>query len=389
MKHLFLIRDFPPNKPGGMNNYYWGILHNLDPSNTVVLTICAENHRSGNKIDLDVPFEVIRTKVTEKKVKRFLTIFTWVLHGLSLIKKNGYNLIHCGNFRPFGYVSYILSKFTGCNYLCYFHGNDILGLEKSLRKKSIKAITFRKIINNAFGFVVNSEYTKNLLIKRIGVEKSKIIVVLPGVREEFLDKSVTFPEFGKDQSINLITVGRLVRRKGVDKVIEAVGELIKDGYDVRYFIVGPGDKTRYIEKINELNLHDKVIFPGYLNHLSEVMEWYQKSHIFLMPSRIIEEESDVEGFGIVYLEAAALKQPVIAAKTGGIPEAVIDGVTGLLVEDPHNVTEIQRAIMTLIRSPEYALLLAKQSYNRIKNEFTWFYRVNLFRDKLEKLFVNI
>jgi phosphatidylinositol alpha-1,6-mannosyltransferase len=157
----------------------------------------------------------------------------------------------------------------------------------------------------------------------------------------------------------LLTVGRIVQRKGFESVLEAL-KVIKDrNIDFEYRIVGGGPyKKEVLRIIDKLNLEGCV---SLLGEVDETDSSYQAADIFIMPS--IELPGDVEGFGIVFLEAGLHGLPVIASRSGGIPDAVKDGETGLLVT-PGDVNEIAGAILLLMEDSGLRMRMGQAGHGR-------------------------
>ncbi|HTY08051.1 MAG TPA: glycosyltransferase, partial [Candidatus Edwardsbacteria bacterium] len=133
--------------------------------------------------------------------------------------------------------------------------------------------------------------------------------------------------------------------------------------DLRYVVVGEGpDLPRLRSLAGELGVLDRVTFTGRLDDAA-VVALYHACDLFLMPSRTTLEPPNVEGFGISFLEAAACGKPVIGGRSGGIPDAVIDGITGLLV-DPNDPRQIAAAALAVLRDPGYARSLGKAGRER-------------------------
>ncbi|OGF33763.1 hypothetical protein A2316_03365 [Candidatus Falkowbacteria bacterium RIFOXYB2_FULL_38_15] len=159
-----------------------------------------------------------------------------------------------------------------------------------------------------------------------------------------------------------------MERKGHNKVIEALPIVLEKIPEARYVIVGDGpERKRLEEKVRDLNLENKVIFAGRVGN-SELPAFYQLSDIFVTVSRQIG--GDVEGFGTVYLEANQYGKPVVAGRSGGASEAVIEGFNGLLV-DPGSPEDIAGAMIKLLTDNELALKLGKQGKERVEREFLW------------------
>jgi phosphatidylinositol alpha-1,6-mannosyltransferase len=166
-----------------------------------------------------------------------------------------------------------------------------------------------------------------------------------------------------------LTVSRLVERKGHDKVLTALS-FLKDKYpDLVYLIVGRGPLRKKLEELTEsMNLSARVFFFENIRN-EELPLFYRAADLFVMPSRELPD-GDVEGFGIVYLEAGTFSKPVIAGRSGGVPEAVLHNETGILV-DGENVGDIVKAVSALLDDRQKADLFGQQAWKRIKDEFRW------------------
>jgi len=162
----------------------------------------------------------------------------------------------------------------------------------------------------------------------------------------------------------------LVARKGQDTVIKSLPKILAKVPDVHYVIAGKGeDETRLKELVTELGLTDHVTFTGKFAE-NEKAAWYNLCDVFAMVSRI-EKSVDIEGFGIVYLEANALSKPVVGANVGGVPDAVANNQTGILVNNPSSTTEVAAAITKLLMNHDLATQLGKHGQDRIKKQFDW------------------
>jgi len=160
----------------------------------------------------------------------------------------------------------------------------------------------------------------------------------------------------------------LTPRKGVDKTIEAVSLLAKKHPDLLYVVVGSGDdKERLVKLAKEKWLDDRVIFAGRVSD-EDLLRFYARADMFILASR--EEGRDIEGFGLVFVEAGAFSVPVIGGDSGGVRQAVLQGYNGLLVE-PESPTAIAEAIERLILDPELAAVFGKNGRKLATEVFTW------------------
>jgi phosphatidylinositol alpha-1,6-mannosyltransferase len=166
----------------------------------------------------------------------------------------------------------------------------------------------------------------------------------------------------------LLSVGRLQRRKGHDLAIAAIDTLRHDLPGLRYVIVGDGEERGRLERmVADRDLGGHVTFRGAVPS-GELPAYFSACDVFLLPNRI--DQGDIEGFGIVFLEAAAAERPVIAGNTGGVPEAVADGFTGLLVSGTC-VDELARAIRRMAGDKPLRLRFGRAGRERVLRSFSW------------------
>jgi glycosyltransferase involved in cell wall biosynthesis len=154
--------------------------------------------------------------------------------------------------------------------------------------------------------------------------------------------------------------------KGYEELLDAMGEVAREGFDVKLAIVGEAIyqnsgvyKRKILMKANSAGLKDKIIFTGFRENIPEILASFD---IFVLPSRS-------EGFGRVNLEAMAMGKPVVSTNVGGIPEVVLDGVTGILVP-PGNSKSLSHAIMRLLNDPRLRASMGRKGRKRVEQHFT-------------------
>jgi phosphatidylinositol alpha-1,6-mannosyltransferase len=208
-------------------------------------------------------------------------------------------------------------------------------------------------------------------VKGLGARGDRILVTRYGTDPERFRPLDALPlrerlELGKRPV--LLTIARLVPRKGIDSVLEALAAVRRAVPDLVYVVAGDGpDRERLVELARRLGVDESVRFVGAVED-AELPLWYSLGDVFVMPSR--SDPPDVEGFGIVYLEAAACERPVVAARAGGVPDAVADGVSGLLVE-PGDRDGLARALAELLSDPARRANLGRRARERVLAELTW------------------
>jgi len=330
MKSLLVTFDYPPDI-GGMAEYY-------------AVTV---KRAKGAVMVLHLEYK--------KTPLSWLSYFPELFH-----RRKKFNRLLVGNILPLGYLALVLKFFCGISYNVYAHGKDVLS-----RLSFWKRFWTRVILSNAGELRSNSEYVRGSIANRYGIPRGKIIVEYPRVSSSALEKdSLSSPLIPKDAPFVLLSVGRLVKRKGFDMVIRAISRLPR----ISYWIIGEGDDEMRLREIAKTcNIENAVRFFGSISRPA-IFGYYKSCDAFIMPSRDID--GDVEGFGIVFLEAAVFKKPAIGGRSGGIPEAVDEGRTGFLV-DPLDPKHIARAIETCMKNPFLARKMGENGYERVKQKFDY------------------
>ena len=163
----------------------------------------------------------------------------------------------------------------------------------------------------------------------------------------------------------ILTVGRLVERKGHDMVIRALPGIERAVGPVRYVVAGAGpEEPRLRALAREVGCASDVRFIGPVSG-EDLAALYSACDVFVMPSRALAQRDGVEGFGIVFLEAGACAKPVVGGRSGGITDAVLDGVTGMLV-DPADGAELQAVLIRLLDDPVEAQRLGARGRQRVE-----------------------
>lgn len=223
-----------------------------------------------------------------------------------------------------------------------------------------------------------SAFTRDEVLK-LGVGCERVSILHPGVSAELIRIGRQAPTLHPREQDGfkplLVSLGRLVERKGYDYVIYAVEALLARGIEVDYMILGDGpERLRLQQLINERGLNGVISMSGPITEC-EKHEWLSKASLFVLPVRELADR-DVEGYGIVFLEAAAFGVPAVAGRSGGAPEAVLDGETGLIV-DPEDVDQIADAIECVLTdralherlSVKARAHAAQQTWGRVAERF--------------------
>jgi phosphatidylinositol alpha-1,6-mannosyltransferase len=277
-------------------------------------------------------------------------------------------VVHCGRALPEGLAALLSQRlYGGPPYVCWTHGEE-LSYARSSRELTL---LLRLVHRHAAGVIANSHNTSRLL-QEIGVAARDIRVIHPGVDPQrfrpSIESRILRRRLAQDGELVLLSVGRLQRRKGHDLVLRALAHLGSAAGRLRYVIVGHGDERARLEQLAaECGVSGRVTFAGEVS-AGELPSYYGAADIFVHPNRA--ERGDIEGFGIVFLEAAAAGLPVIGGNSGGVPEALEDGVTGFLVDGEGHL-DLARRIDALTRSTETRRQMGQAGRARIVRDFTW------------------
>ncbi|MFH0840803.1 MAG: glycosyltransferase family 4 protein [bacterium] len=347
MKPVLITLEYPPFY-GGIAHYYEHLVRYY-PEQIIVV-----DNQKAELID--------QTRSFFKWLPAFKT--------LKQELKQGANYVLVGHLLPLGTVAWFLSLFNDFKYTVFLHGDDLNFALRTSRKKWLAL----KILNRADKIITANSYTADQTKKIIDQKQlGKVRVVNPGIDPKIIRHEEQAIKELKDKynlhgKTILLGIGRLVKRKGYDMAIQALKLAIESNASLIYAIIGQGEEEALIrQQIQDLGLENNVIILGQVDEQTKSL-WLKTCDIFIMTARNIND--DVEGFGIVYLEANLAGKPVIAGKSGGVADAVEDNVNGLLVNG-ERVEDISQAILKLSEYESLRQKLGDQGRQRALQNFNW------------------
>jgi phosphatidylinositol alpha-1,6-mannosyltransferase len=296
------------------------------------------------------------------------------LRSLRVALGSGVRAVFAARALPEGLVAWAVGRLVGKPVLTYAHGEEFTTWGMGGKFKAM-----RFALRHADWVLPNSEYSRQVLIELLDVDPARIALCLPTVDEERFQPGLPSADLRAAVGLSdgqrlVLSVGRLKRRKGFDNVIRALPALVSQGIDVHYALIGIGEDQEYLEGlVRDLGVAERVHFLGHVSY-EELPRWYGACDLFAMPNR--EVNGDTEGFGLVFLEAAASGKPAVAGRAGGTGSAVVDGETGLRV-DGEDVEAIARAIGRLLADPQEAKEMGRRARERVLKSFTHAGRVAL------------
>lgn len=249
------------------------------------------------------------------------------------------SVVHTGRGLPEGLWAWFNRYMAGGPpYVCWAHGEEMSFCADSRELKLIMQPAYR-----GAAFCIANSNNSGTLLEDLGVPSERIKVVHPGVNIDYFNPSqhdgaaIRARYAPHPDDILMVTVGRLQRRKGHDMAIEAVARLKDSHPRLKYIILSDGEERDALQRrIDEHKLNDRVTLVGQVEW-ADIPKYYAASDLFIMPNR--DDGSDLEGFGIVFIEAQSMGVPVIGGRSGGVPEAVADGEVGFLAsgDDPADI----------------------------------------------------
>jgi phosphatidylinositol alpha-1,6-mannosyltransferase len=266
------------------------------------------------------------------------------------------------------YLAHFTQRVLRRRHVFFTHGNEVLTALRTPWRKPREALLASSCV------IAVSRFTEEL-VRSAGVPRERIRIVHPGCDTRLFGPRIVTADVRarltqeRPHRRVIVTVGNLVERKGHDTVIRALAQLPPELSDVLYVIAGDGSYRRTLEDLaHSLGVAEKVVFLGRVA-TADLPLLYSMADLFVMVSRERLDACDVEGFGIVYIEAAACGTPAIGGRSGGVADAIVDGQTGMLV-DPLDPAALAATMTRLLRDDATRRRLGDAAHRRAVG-FTW------------------
>jgi phosphatidylinositol alpha-1,6-mannosyltransferase len=373
MRQLLLTYDFPPI--GGGIARMTGELAKRYPAGTLLVsTGLVSGSMPG---DRELPNPVDRVGIRSTRLRTIQGLLVWSHRAQRLARTFAPGFVWCGNLKPAGFPALWVRRREGIPYGIIFHGSELLLLRHRIGRMPRKRVAARMAIQHATVLAANSTWTRNLCLEvldEMGLKPDDFEVLTiplgtdPRHFRPGLDTGAVRARYGLDQGRWLLTVARLEIHKGIDTGLKMVAALRESHPELRYAIVGTGSRQAELEALARgLGVTDRVRF---LTNVSDadLPALYNCAEFYLGLSR--PEELLIEGFGISLVEASACGVPVVGGRTGGIPDAVRDGETGILV-DATDLDAVVRVVRALLGDRERCLRLGRGGREAVESYFNW------------------
>ncbi|WP_179956887.1 glycosyltransferase family 4 protein [Amycolatopsis anabasis] len=360
LRTLLVTNDFPP-RPGGIQNYLNSLAAQLPADDLVVYAPSWEAHR---RFDAEVPFEVVRHPTS-----LMLPAPDVLRRAKEIMRARGCEAVWFGAAAPLALLGHALRSSGARRIVASTHGHEVgwsmlPAARQALRRigDTTDVVTYvskytRNRFSAAFGPMAGLEYLPS------GVD-TELFRPDPAAREEIRARH------GLADRPTVVCVSRLVPRKGQDQLVRAFPALRERIPDAALLLVGGGPyRKRLTELVGELELERDVVITGSVPW-SELPAHYAAGDVFAMPARTRGKGLDVEGLGLVYLEASATGLPVVAGRSGGAPETVLDEVTGHVV-DGRDLGQLTETLAALLADPVRARRMGEAGRAWVADHWRW------------------
>jgi len=363
-KILCVTNDFGP-RAGGIETFVIGLIERLPFGSVIVYTNAQENsapydHEWVEKFGV----EVIRDKA------KILLPTPGVAYCVNaIVRERNISTVFFGAAAPLGLLSRGLRKAGVQQIVALTHGHEVWW-----SKVWPFTVAMKSISRHVDHLTYLGEYTRSAIAQSITKDAAtRMVKIAPGIDTDHfspVDASQLRSELGLTEKKVIVSVGRLVHRKGQDVLIEAMPAIFKEVPEAHILMIGEGPYRSYLEnRVKALGLQERVTFIGRLQY-ADLPRYICAGDLFVMPSRSRLAGLEVEGLGIVYLEASACGLPVIAGISGGAPDAVLEGETGLVV-DGRRKTDVAAAVVELLLDSDRSKAMGIRGRQWIIQEWRW------------------
>jgi phosphatidylinositol alpha-1,6-mannosyltransferase len=356
---LLITNDYPP-RAGGIQQYCHNLVRRLPPEEVVVY---APAWPGAEEFDAAEPYRIVR-----HPTGNMLPTASVARRAIELIREVEPELVCFGAAFPLGLLARRLTRETGVPCAGFTHGVEV----------AVSGLPLvRRLMTRVAGDLRLLTAVSRWSAARVerGARGRCPVELLPsGVAADVyrpdVGGSAVRARHGLGQDPVCVCVSRLVPRKGQDKLIEAWPRVVAEVPAARLLIVGPGPYRRRLDRMAASSpVADRIHFTGEVRW-DELPEHYAAGDVFAMPCRTRWAGMDLEALGVVFLEAAAGGLPVVAGRSGGAPETVVEGQTGTVV-DGRRAGEVGAAVARMLADPPRARAMGRAGRDRVEREFSW------------------
>jgi len=362
---LVITNDFGP-RTGGIETFVMGLLERIVDHKVVVFT-----SQQGDTSEYDQQwFKKFGVQVIRDRSKILLPSLRVAKRAKEIAQMHNIEVVVFGAAAPLALMAPKLRKAGVKKIIALTHGHEVWWARIFPFNLAMK-----RIGNSVDHLTYLGEFTRQAISRSLSQKSiDSMVKIAPGIDTFHFspqaDATQRRTELGLESKKIIISVGRLVHRKGQDKLIQAFPTIVREIPSAHLLIVGEGPYRAHLEKLVEkLSLKANVTFVGRIFY-NNLPSYLSASDVFVMPSRSRFFGLEVEGLGIVYLEASACAIPVVAGVSGGAPDAVQEGITGLCV-DGTNIGQIAEAVIHICSDSKRATKMGLAGRNWVIEQWQW------------------
>lgn len=366
MRLLVITELFLPTK-GGTAVWFDEVYRRLGGKEIHIVTAAVSG---AEKYDIDHSNSIHRLTLKRYGWLRPESLAIYLKFLMASIKwaiRGNADAVHAGRVLPEGLVGWLTAKIGRKPLVIYAHGEEITTWRQAAKFK-IMCFAYR----HADRVIANSGFTQDKLVE-LGVRPDRIALISPGVDIDRFHPGLECDDLRAKIGLSsthalILSVGRLSRRKGFDQIVRSLPILLARNLDVHYAIIGIGEDRDHLQNLIKGNsVQDRVHLLGHVE-AADLPRWYNACSLFAMPNR--EIDGDTEGFGMVFLEAAACGKAALAGQAGGTGAAVIHDETGLRVNG-EDLSAVATALERLLKNREESERMGAAGRRRAVANYSW------------------
>jgi len=364
-KILCITNDFGP-RAGGIETFVIGLIERLPKNSVIVYTSSQPDSAAFDRAWMDN----YGVRVIRDKSKVLLPTPRVASVVRKILRHESIGTVFFGAAAPLGLLSHGLRRAGAKRIVALTHGHEVWWA-----KVWPFSWAMRRIGSGVDNLTYLGDFTRTQISRALtDSAASAMVKIAPGIDTDHFapraDAKALRAELGLTEKKVIVSVGRLVHRKGQDTLVESMPQILSQIPDAHLLFIGEGPYKEYlVKRAAELKVSDAITFIGRIQY-AELPRYICVGDIFAMPSRSRLAGLEVEGLGIVYLEASACGLAVVGGKSGGAPDAVLEGETGFAV-DGTSTNVVAEAVVTLFKNPERASQMGARGRQWIIDEWRW------------------
>lgn len=358
---------------GGSRIYYDNLYRRLAEEHHLSVSVETSHSAGDDTFDQNFASSLLKirrsgSRLPDWKIRRAPSLARKIFLIAQAVRECAPRAIHCGDLFPQDFAGMLFRKLRGTPLLVFVHGDEVNQTQRRRLQPRLRDAIYRA----ADAIVVANRFAYERLIDILR-SPDRITMITPGV-----DTSLFYPgprpewirsQFQAGNDPLILTVGRLVKKKGHETVLRSLPAVLKRFPQTKYLVVGDGPERERLQNLAiGLGLSECVQFAGNIPNYC-IADYYRAADVFCLLNQE-DATGDIESFGMVFVEAGASGKPVIGGRSGGTAQSILDGRTGMLCE-PGNSSQLSDLLLLLLSSHELRTRMGESGLARARDEFNW------------------